>query len=149
MISIWLSSFHNLHVPSLGTIRVIGAEAYDGNITTTQDGKRVIDWGTVYPGTLTTRSFYIKNNGTTAVTLNLTISNITFQNSTDQNVAEPLPVENPLRLTWDYNNTVLYRNDTVYVTLTLEISPDPRFIEYIINNDVKEFSFDIVITAVY
>jgi hypothetical protein len=135
MVSIWLSSFHNLHLPSLGTIRVIGVEAYGGNITTTQDGKQIIDWGTVYPGTFTNRSVYIKSISNVPVTLNLTISNVVFQNSTGQNVVENPPIENQLSLTWDYNNnTLLYPNNEIYVTLTLKISSDYGFVNYLINN---------------
>ena len=148
MFSIWLSSFHNLHLPSLGTIRVIGVEAYGGNITTTQDGKQIIDWGTVYPGTFTNRSVYIKSISNVPVTLNLTISDMAFQNSTGQNVIETPPIENPLNLTWDYNNTLLLWDDEIYVTLTLEISSDSSFISYLINNNVEKFDFDITIRAV-
>ena len=149
MVSIWLSSFHNLHLPSLGTIRVIGVEAYGGNITTTQDGKQIIDWGTVYPGTFTNRSVYIKSISNVPVTLNLTISNVVFQNSTGQNVVENPPIENQLSLTWDYNNnTLLYPNDEIYVTLTLKISSDYGFVNCLINNDVERFGFDMIISAV-
>ncbi|MEM3623331.1 MAG: hypothetical protein QXR76_06145 [Candidatus Bathyarchaeia archaeon] len=147
MFSMWLSRFHNLHLPSLGTIRVIGVEAYGGNITTAQDEK-IIDWGTVYPGTFTNRSVYIKSISNLPVTLNLTISNIVFQNSTGQNVAENPPIENPLSLTWDYNNTLLYPNDEIYVTLTLIMSSDYSFVNYLINNGVEKFGFGITIKAV-
>lgn len=146
IISIWLSRYHNLHFPSLGTIQVIGVEVYGGDVNKTQDGTPFIDWGTVYPGTTTSRSFYINNTGNTPVTLILKISNLTFQDAENQNVTGNLPIENPLELTWNYNNTVLERKEVIYVTLTLTVSSNKDFLEYLIAYDVTKFSFDIVIT---
>jgi hypothetical protein len=144
----WLSRLDNLHLPSLGTIRVIGVEVYGGNITATQDAKQ-IDWGIVYLGTLTNRSFYVRSLSNIPVTLTLGISDVFFQNSDGQNVTEAPPIDNPLILTWDYSNDVLLRwNDTIYVTLTLEISSDPSFIDYIINNHIERFGFVILIRTV-
>jgi hypothetical protein len=133
--------------PSLGIIRVVEVEAYGGNITT-QDGNQIIDWGTVYPGTLINCSFYIKSVSNVPVILSLNFSNLTFQNSKEENVTAPLPIANPMSLTWNYNNRMLNLNDTIYVTLTLETTSDPRFVEYVISNDVKKFSFDIIIKPV-
>jgi hypothetical protein len=148
-ISIWLSSSHNLHLPSLGAIRVRGVEAFGGNISTAQDGTQFIDWGTVYPGSLTNRSFYIKSVSNEPITLQWPlISNLTFQNSEGNNVTEALPVENPLSLTWNYSGLPLNPKEQIFVVLTLEISSDPRFINFIINNDVKQFYFDITIKPV-
>jgi hypothetical protein len=145
--SIWLSNFHNLHLPSLGTIQVIGVEASDGDITT-QDGKQFINWGTVYPGSLTNRSFYIKSVSNKPITLQLIISSLTFQNSEGYNVTEALSVENPLRLTWNYSDLTLNPKEQIFVVLTLEISSDPEFIDFIIDNDVKQFYFDINIKPI-
>jgi hypothetical protein len=147
LISIWLSHNHNLRFPSLGTIRIIDLEAYGGDITTTQEGQ-YLDWGTIYPGTATNRSFYIKSISNVPIILNLTFANLTFQNSKEQEVTAPLPITNPMNLTWNYYNTVLYLNDTIYVTLTLETSYDPNFVNYVINNDVKKFNFEIIIKPI-
>jgi len=62
-ISIWISRINDLYMPSLGNIRTYGVEAYEGNITTS-DGEQYIDWGTLYPVTLTNRSFYIRSKRT-------------------------------------------------------------------------------------
>lgn len=144
--SIWLSRYHNLRFPSLGTIQVIGAEVYGGNINFTQEGIPYINWGTVYPGTLTNCSFYIKSKSNTPITLTLKISNLTFQDKENQNVTENLPIENPLNLTWNYNNTLLEPKQEVYVTLTLKVSSDSSFLEYLISYYVNTFNFDIIIT---
>lgn len=142
-VSIWLSSFHNLHLPSVGTIRVIGVEAYGGNLTTAQDGSQVIDWGTVYPGMTTNRSLYIRSTSSEPITLQLIISNLTFKNSEGADVTEPLPLEKPMLLTWNYTGEPLNPKESIHVVLTLEVSSDPRFIWYIIDNNVKQFSFII------
>ena len=144
-ISIWLSRFHNLYFPSLGAIRVIGVEAYGGNINTTQNGNPFIDWGTVYLGNSVNRSFYIKSISNELIILQLMISNVTFQNSNGKNVTEDPPIENPLLLTWNYNGTPLNPKEEIFVTVTLMISSDQKFIDYVINNDVKQFFFDIII----
>lgn len=146
IVSIWLNSFHNLRFPSIGTIQAIGVEVYDGNITV-QGGKQIIDWGTVYPGSFTNRSLYIRSISNIPIRLSLMISNITFTNSTDQNVTASL-TGNPLSLTWDYDNTPLNPKATIYVTLTLQMSHDQSFIDFLIEYRVTSFSFDIIITAV-
>jgi hypothetical protein len=148
IVSIWLSRYHNLHFPSLGTIQVTVVEVYGNDINYTQDGVPFIDWGTVYPGMATNRSFYINNTGNTLVTLSLKISNLTFQDADNRNVTGNLPIESPLNLTWNYNNTVLGRKEEIYVTLTLTVSSHPDFIEYLIAYDVTKFTFDVVITPV-
>jgi hypothetical protein len=126
----------------------MGVEAFGGDINTTQDGRQFIDWGTVYPGSATNRSFYIRSVSNEPIILQLTVSNITFQNSEGNNVIEALPVENPLRLTWNYTGLPLNPKEQIFVVLTLEISPDLRFIDFIIDNDVKQFYFDITIKPV-
>ena len=147
-ISIWLSNSQNLHLPSLGIIKAIRVEAFGGNISTAQDGTRFIDWGTVYPGSTINRSFYIKSISNEPITLQLILSNLTFQNSEGNNVTEALPVENPFSLTWNYTGLPLNPQEQIFVVLTLEVSSDPTFINFIINNDVKQFYFDITIKPV-
>lgn len=144
-ISIWLSRYHNMSFPSIGTIQVIGVGVYGGDINTTQDGIPYIDWGTVYPGTVTNRSFYVESQSNVPITLSLRVSNLTFQNSKDQNVTANLPIENPLNLTWNYNNTILNPGEKIYVTLTLEVSFDLSFLQYLVKYDVRKFSFDVAI----
>lgn len=147
LISIWLSNFHNLRFPSLGTIRVVGVDAYGGDISVAQDGGRYLDWGVVYPGSPVTRSFYLKSKSNTLVTLTLSISSVTFKNSREENVTKVPPVEKPLSLTWNYDGRRLSPNEEIFVTLTLKVSSDLNFLEYVINNDVQKFLFNIVIMA--
>jgi len=145
ILSAWLSSFHNLRIPSVGTIRVIGVEAFGGDINTTQNGGQFIDWGSISTGTTTNRSFYIKSISNEPIILQLEISNLTFQNSNGKILGENLPLENPLRLTWNYSGEPLNPKECIYVILTLEVSAEYEFVDYIISNDVKQFCFDITI----
>ncbi|MEM2130723.1 MAG: hypothetical protein QXZ70_09015 [Candidatus Bathyarchaeia archaeon] len=146
-ISTWFSSYHNSSFPSFGKIRVIGVEVYGGNILTSQDGERYLDWGKVYPGTVVTRSFYVKCTSNMPVTLNLAISNIIFKNSQGQNVTRTPPINQPLSITWNYNGAVLKPSESIYITLTLNASSDINFLIYTLDNDIKEFAFDIAIKA--
>lgn len=144
-IALLMDKYHNMRFPSIGTIQIIGTEVYGGDINTTQEGISYIDWGTLYPGTSTNRSFYIKSKSNIPIILSLKTSNLTFQNSNDQNVTKNLPVENPLNLTWNYNDTMLGPGEEIYVTLTLEVSFNTSFVEYLIAYNVNRFSFDIII----
>lgn len=145
--SIWLSSYHNTSFPSFGIIRVIGVEAYGGDIRTSPDGQQYLDWGTLYPGTVANNSFYIKSQSNMPVKLNLSVSNFIFKNSLGENVTAAPPISEPLKITWNYNNTLVNPRESVYVTLSLTVSSDIAFLTYVIDNSVKEFAFDITIKA--
>lgn len=149
-VSIWLSRFHNLRFASLGTIIVKGAKAYGGDIQTDTQGTLTLDWGTVYPGVPVTRSFNISSDSNVPVTLillDVTGANITFFNSNGEIVAEPLPIGRPIILSSNFNNTTLNPNKVIYATLTLEFSTQEAFLQYLIENKVTTFSFEIVIIA--
>jgi hypothetical protein len=62
-------------------------------------------------------------------------------------VSGPSNSTNYMNLTWDYNNTTVNPKQTVRVTLTLSIDNSDNFIWFLINNNVTQFSFDIIISA--
>jgi len=146
-VSIWLSRFYSIHIPSLGTIKIIGAEAYGGDINVTQDQKQYIDWGTVYPGLIVNRSFYIKSQSNVPVILNVSMLNLKFLDSKGENVVGKLPIKEPLSLAWNYSGTPLNPGQEIYIILAIKASIDPQFLKYLIDYDAQEFSFDIIITA--
>ena len=148
--SIWLSNVHNLRFSSVGTIVVKDVKAYGGSIQHDAQGKLTIDWGTVYPGKQVTRSFNISSESNVPVTLILfgvTSANITFLNSTNGRVTEAPPIDKPVMLSSNFNNTVLKPNEVIYATLTLEFSSHGDFLQYLIRNNVTAFSFEIIIIA--
>lgn len=142
-ILMWLSIDNTLS-PNL---RVIGVEAYGGDINVTQDRKQYIYWGTIYPGLPVNRSFYIKSKSNVPATLNLSILNLVFLNSRGEDVTDKLPIKEPLNLTWNYTGKPLNPGQEIYVAITIETSTDPRFIKYIVDYDVQGFGFEILITV--
>jgi hypothetical protein len=139
-ISIWISRYHNWYVSSIGTIRITGVKAYEGDLKV-QDGKSYIDWGTVYPGTSIDRSFYIQSESNHAVTLELEVENLTFQDSEGKNITAP--TNSYMNLTWNYTNTSINPGQVIYVTLNLSVSPDVDFVDYLVANNVTAFGFDV------
>ncbi len=144
IISIWLSRVTNLKVPSIGTIRTFGVEAYGGDIKL-KEGEQYIDWGTIYPGTLTNRSFYIRSKSSIEAILNLDTANWTFRDSDGKIVTGPN--NNYMSLTWNYTDTPVDPGEVIMVALTLSASSSSSFIDYLMASDVRDFSFDIVIFA--
>jgi hypothetical protein len=142
---ILLERFANVHLPSIGNVHTIGVEAYGGDIKTAPDGTKYLDWGTIYPGAPIYRSFYLHSISNVPTTLKNETRTWIFKDSNGNTVNEPLAQY--MHPTWNYNNTVIQPNETIYITLTLKPEPDPIFIQTLINYDVKTFSFDIIITA--
>ena len=148
-ISLLLEKYDNTRIPSLGTIRTIGVEAYGGNLTQLSNGNKTLDWGTIYPGTLTKRSFYLKSQSTVPIILQLSTSNWTLLDVDGENATDFLnmPLNESLRITWDYNGTPLNPTEEIYVTLTLNATNSIKFVNYLIDYQIREFSFDIIIVG--
>jgi hypothetical protein len=133
-IFILLNRIDRLRVPSLGTMKTIGVEAYwDPN---RENKTETIDWGTIWPGSSKNVMIYIRSVSNFKATLNL--------NTTNWN---PANISDYISLSWSYNGTPLDPSETIQVTLTLSASSSDSFVQYLIANDVKDFSFDIVIVA--
>jgi|Deesub1362B_J571_1020462.scaffolds.fasta_scaffold13362_2 hypothetical protein len=141
-ISIWLSKNSNTHLPSFGTIYTLNVEVY-GNDIRIQNGKKFIDWGIVYPGTLTNRTFNVTSKSNIQAILIIETANWIFYNSQSQAVKGPTNRTNYMSLNSNYNNTLINPNQTLELTLTLNITSSDNFINFLIESDVKSFSFDI------
>jgi len=130
--AIWLSKITNLQIPSLGTITTLGVEAYwDKNLTNKTEE---IKWGKIWPGSSQNVTIYIRSISNVETTLILNTTNWNPTNLTDY-----------MNLTWNYNETTIHPDEIIQVTLTLSASSSYSFIMYLITNDVKQFSFDIII----
>lgn len=134
VISILLSNIINIHVPSLGTIKALGVEAYWDQ--TLENKTETINWGTIWPGSSKNFTLYIQSISNTETTLLLNTTNW-----------KPTNISQYMNLSWNYNGTILYPGETIQVTLTLIASSSSNFLLYLITNDVKEFSFDIIISV--
>ncbi len=129
-ISIWLSNFHNLTLPSVGNIKTIGVEAYwDPNLENKTEN---ILWGEMWPGSSENSTIYIRSVSNTEITLQLYPSNIT-----------PAAISEYMDLSWNYKGVSLSPNEVIEVTLFLSMSDDYSFTRYIVANEVESFGMDI------
>jgi hypothetical protein len=145
LISIWLYKTVNLHIPSLATIKTLGVKAYwDPNL---KNQTTEIPWPTVYPGTSNNVTLYLQSVSNVKTRLELQTANWTFQSSNGTIVSGPANSTNYMNLTWNYNNKTVDPGQTIEVTLTLSIGNSPDFIRFLINNNVEEFSFEIIIST--
>jgi hypothetical protein len=140
LISMRLSRWHNFEFASSGFIHTVSVEAFGGDMIN-NSGAQYIDWGTIYLGTSVNRSLYIRNKSNIPTTLALAPENWTFTNENGQNA--PQPNSTYMALAWNYSNAQLNPQDVIPVTLTLNVSGDNAFIDYLVNNRVIGFSFDI------
>jgi len=134
VVSIWLNSFHNLTLPTMGTVKTIGVEAYwDPNL---ENKTETIDWNTMWPGSTKNFTLYIRSVSNVKTTLHLYTSNIS-----------PADISEYLNLSSNYDGMPLNPDEVIQLTLFLSVSDDESFIWYIVANDVTDFSIDIHIVA--
>ena len=134
-ISIWLSDVTDLEVPSIGTIKTIGVEAYWDE---TLDKKReAVNWDIIWLGSSKNVTLYLRSVSNVKTILQL--------NATNWN---PINISKHMNLSWNYNGTSINPGEVIRVTITISAPPSVQFKEYIITNDIKEFSLDIVIRAI-
>jgi len=145
IIPVLLDATVHFKFPSIGTIRTIGVKAfYDPNL---QNITTQIQWGTSYPGSTKNITLYIESTSNTNTQLHVQTGNWTFFNSTDAIVSGPGNITQYLTLTWNYNGTTLNPGQQIPVTLTLSVTESSTFTQFLIDNKVTSFSFDIVISA--
>lgn len=145
MLSILLEKMTNLRFPSIGTIKTLGVEGYwDESL---ESKTEIIDWGTILVGSSQNVTFYLLSISSVEATLDLATSNWTFWDVSDDIVTESADIAHYMNLTWNYNGTALHPQDIIKVTLTLSAPYSSDLVSALINYDVKEFSFDIIITA--
>ena len=135
-----------LNLPSVGTIYTVGVKAYYDpalqNVTTQ------IQWGKTYTGSSTNVTLYIKSISSIQTRLQLQTANWVFLNSTNAIVLGPSNATPYLNLTWNYKNATISPSQVIPVTLTLSIANSPTFIQFLMDNKVSSFSFDIIISAI-
>lgn len=144
--AVFLSSFYTLRVPNVGTIHTIGVQVFwDASL---ENKAKEIQWGTIYPGSSTNVTLYVQSISNVESVLKLQTANWVFLNSTDNVVSGPNGSTPYMALNWDYNNAPITPREAVRVTLTLFTKHSLEFIKFLIDNDVKNFGFDIIILAV-
>jgi hypothetical protein len=113
------------NVSSTGFIYTVGVGIY-GNQACTINVTSV-DWGTLMPGNSITKTAYIKNSGSSNVSLSLAT-----------NTWVPSTMQQYITMSWNATNYVLGSNQVVTATFTLTISQDVQG---------GSFAFNILITG--
>jgi len=148
-ISIWLSKSKNVYLPSIGTLRTINVKVYGGDIKI-KDEHQYIDWGIIYPIKKTYRSFYIQSLSNVKTDLELKTFNWIFRDS-DGNVV-PSSFDNTshnyLYIEWNCTDAPIEPRQVIFVTLCLHVSSDVSIINYLIEEKITDFSFEIIISAI-
>jgi hypothetical protein len=118
--------FTRTNMYSYGTIQIqtAGVTAYRDFACTTRVSE--VAWGSLAPGSSGTNIIYLKNEGTTSLTLSLDTTNW-----------NPTNAPNYMTLSWDYNGQTIAPNQVVQIIFTLSVSQSINGINY--------FSFEIMI----
>jgi hypothetical protein len=107
-----------------GTLKVVGVGVYwDHNCSSPLYS---FDWGNVEPNSLKNITIFIRNEGNEPSRLFLATDNWNPSNASDF-----------IKLSWDYNELLLYPDQTTQVVLTLSIAS--------VTEGITDFTFDIII----
>lgn len=134
-----IDGINPLRMPTIGNIVTIGYKANGGDIQTIA-GNQTLDWGTIYVGTPTNRSFTLKSESNTITTPQLNSTDWTFNDT-----AVPSQFLNDIELNWTLSNTPFNPGEEFNVTLTLTVKYDQTLVDYLINNNIRTFSFVVII----
>jgi len=111
-------------IGSRGNMTVVGVGVYwDANCSSPVN---YVDWGSVEPGSVKNVTVFIRNEGNEPSTLFLNTTNWNPQNASDF-----------IKLNWDYNEYIIYPQQTTRVMLMLSVAT--------ITTKIKDFNFDIII----
>ena len=114
----------SISIPSSGVIKAINVDVY-WDIGCTQNVTE-IDWGTPAPGDVVNNVVYIKNGGTSLVTLSMLSSGW-----------DPAGAGSFLSLTWDREGATVDAGGVIQASLSLDVSGAIT--------GITDFSFNIVI----
>jgi len=113
-------------VSNAGTVKAIGVGVYWDSACT--NSLSSIGWGTLEPGSSKNVTCYIRNEGNSASTLSMNISNWNPSNASDY-----------ITLSWNYNGQPINPSGVIQVTFTLSVLPSIE--------GITSFSFDITIVG--
>jgi len=114
---------------STGAVTIVGSASLGiYSDSTCTNAITSISWGSLTPGTSTTQTVYIKNNGTFPLTLSMATSNW-----------NPIIANGPLAITWNRAGTVLSSGQSTSAALTLNVASNVT--------DITTFSVQISITG--
>jgi hypothetical protein len=123
-------------VSTTGTIHVSGLEIYGGDIKS-EVGNDYIDWGELSPGDSKKASFYVQSTSGVNVILGLNVTDWA-----------PAGIQSYIAISWDYNGTSLNLDQSpLLVTVSLDVSSSGEFVDFIVENEVTSFGFDMTVYA--
>ena len=114
-------------ISNQGSVRAANLGLYWDQACT--NAMTTIDWGTLSAGAVHNVSIYVRNEGGSAVRLNLTTSN-----------CHPANVYMYVVLTWNLERQVVEPRSVVLATITMSVSP--------CISGIDDFSLDTVVTGV-
>ncbi|MCW4034989.1 MAG: hypothetical protein NWF03_06455 [Candidatus Bathyarchaeota archaeon] len=130
LISIMLSRTQNIYVPSLGFIKTIEVEAYsDANCNNLMEQ---IEWDQITPGESTVNTLYIKS-----------VSNFEIVLTIDIREWSPAEMADYITITTDYDGQRLSPGEIIQIQMSLSTVDSKEFKEYLVENEVQQFSVDI------
>jgi hypothetical protein len=135
-IAIWLDHSYRIHLPTVGTIRLIGLEVYGGDIQST-NGNFSLDLGEIRMGTPKTVSFLLRNKSNILTTLSITLNNWI-----------PEGLQPFMTISWNYTGEKIAPNGEIPISIDITTENSEEFVDYIVTNDVKSFSLSLTIQAV-
>jgi hypothetical protein len=133
LIAIWISNSFDIHIPSIGTIRLIGVEAYGGDINIT-NGQISLDVGTIHVGTPKNVSFYIRSVSNMPTTLNLIVDNW-----------NPDGLERYMNVSWNYSGNQVAVGEEIPIRINIDTVDTADFWGYLITNHITSFGFSLTI----
>ena len=113
-------------ITSSGTVVSVNVGIYLDNAC--QQPVTSLNWGSISPRSSATLVVYVKNTGTTLITLSMMKTNW-----------NPASANGPITVTWNREGATLTANQVAAATLTLSVSPSI--------SGVTTFSFDVIITG--
>lgn len=144
-VSLWLARIGNLRVPSLGTIKTEGVEAYwDIDL---QNKTEEIAWGTLQLGSSKDVNLFLLSISNIPVTLTLTKEDLTFYDASEVPVSPPGTLSQYMNITWNYDGDEIEAGEVIPVALTLRAEYSTEFATYLIEEKVALFTVDLVIST--
>jgi len=145
-ISAWVAimlSNSEIYLPSVGTIKTIGVEAYedpDGVIKQESlcwDEIKIekLEWDEIAVEPIS-NIVYVKSVSNYRVTMDIFLSDWS-----------PEEIADYLTISWDYEGEEMDPEHIVPITLTLSVPSSDAFIEYILENDIQRFNVSIHFVA--
>jgi len=125
----------NSTVSTTGALNVKGLEVYGGDLKS-HLGKAYLDWGELGPGASSALSFYVKSTSSVDVELGLNVTGWT-----------PSGIEPFMSFSWNHNGERLSPQQELLVTVNLSVASSGEFIDYIVENQVQTFSFEMTVYA--